>query len=214
MRITVVGDRHTADQLHHEVGAAGGGASRVEHAGDIRVIHQGQSLALGLEPSDHVAGIHPRLQDLERDLATDRLGLVGDENQPESALADLFHQPIRPDPVTDFRWRRASVGRVVIAGHRQVGRLPVEQVVGGMSREQRLDFAPERRVPRTGFFQVGRPVVGARNGQGSGEDGFVGHGSPSQGFLSGLYPPMRNPRAQRTKKILTGADSGWTGWLT
>jgi hypothetical protein len=200
VRITVVGDRHTADQLHHEVGAAGGRASRVEHAGDVRVIHQGQRLALGLEPGDDVAGVHPRLQDLERDLAADRLGLLGHEDQAEAPLTDELHQPVGPDPIADFRSRWAGVGRVVRARECQVGRRPVQRVVGGMSREQRLDFAPEHQVPGTRFFQVGRPVGGARNGQSSGEDGFVDHGSPSQGFSSGLYPPMRKSGRKRTRK--------------
>src|SRR5262249_56058488 len=96
-----------------------------------------------------------------------------------------------------------GVGGVMGARQGEVGRRPVQRVVGGMSREQRLDFAPERRVSGTRFFQVGRPVGGARNGQGSGEDGFVGHGGPSHGFSSGLYPPMRKSRLERTTKSRT-----------
>ena len=106
--VAVVGDRHAADQLHHEVGAAVVRAAGVEHAGDVRVIHQGQRLPLGLEPGDHVARVHPGLEDLERDLAADRLGLLGDEDQAEAALTDVLHQPVWPDPVADFRSRWAA----------------------------------------------------------------------------------------------------------
>src|SRR5262249_21244198 len=152
--------------------------------------------------------VHPRLEYSERDLAADRLGLLGDEDQAEAPLTDELQQPVGPDPVADFRSRWAAVaGCVMIARRCEVGRRPVQRVVRGMSREQRLDFAPERRVSGTRFIQVGLPVGGARNGQGSGEDGFVGHGGPSQGFSSGLYPSMRKSRLERTTKSRTEGKS-------
>ena len=71
--VAVVGDRHAADQFHDEVRPAGVGRAGVEHLGDVRVVHQGQGLPLGLEPGDHLPGVHARLDDLQRDLAADRL---------------------------------------------------------------------------------------------------------------------------------------------
>jgi hypothetical protein len=46
------------------------------------MVHQRERLALGLEPRHHLRGVHPRLDDLERDLAPDRPGLFG---QPDFA---------------------------------------------------------------------------------------------------------------------------------
>ncbi len=160
LSIAELGDRHSPDQFHHEVRAPGPRAAGIQDPRDVRVVHQGQGLAFCLEPGNHVARVHSRLENLQRDLAADGLGLLGNEDQAEPTLTDLLHQPVRPDPVANFRGRRASVGRVVIARDSQVGRRPVQRVVSGMSREQRLDFSPERRVPRTSFFQVRRPVGG------------------------------------------------------
>ena len=41
----------------------------VEHLGDVRVVHQGQRLPLGLEAGDHLPRVHARLDDLQRDHA-------------------------------------------------------------------------------------------------------------------------------------------------
>ncbi len=71
--VAVVGDRHALDQLHDEVGPAGRRRAGVEHLGDVRVVHQRQGLPLGLEAGDDLARVHARLDDLERDLAPDRL---------------------------------------------------------------------------------------------------------------------------------------------
>ena len=46
---------------------------------------------------DHLAGIHAGLDNLERDLAANRLLLLGDENQPHAALANLLHELVRAD---------------------------------------------------------------------------------------------------------------------
>ena len=51
------------------------------------MIHQRHGLPLGLEAGDDLVGVHARLDDLERDLAADRLDLLGDEDQAEAAFA-------------------------------------------------------------------------------------------------------------------------------
>ena len=90
-------DRDALDQLHDEVGASRVGRAGVEDLGDIGMIHHRQRLALGLEPGDHLARIHPRLDDLEGDLAVDRLRLLGHVDDPHPALADLLEQLVRAD---------------------------------------------------------------------------------------------------------------------
>ena len=52
--VAVLGDRDALDQLHDEVRPAVGGRPGVEHLGDVRVVHQGQGLPLGLEPGQHL----------------------------------------------------------------------------------------------------------------------------------------------------------------
>ena len=39
----------------------------------LRMIHHRQRLPLGLEAGDHLPGVHPQLDDLQRDLAADRV---------------------------------------------------------------------------------------------------------------------------------------------
>ena len=95
--VAELGDRHALDQLHHEVRPAGRGRPAVEHPGDVRVVHDRQGLPLGLEPGDHLPRVHPRLEHLQRDLAADRLGLLGHVDDAEPALADLLQQLVRAD---------------------------------------------------------------------------------------------------------------------
>jgi len=71
--VAVLGNGVALDQLHDEVGAARFGGAGVEHAGDIRVVHHGQGLALGLEAGDDGAGVHTELNDLEGDSSGDRV---------------------------------------------------------------------------------------------------------------------------------------------
>ena len=65
--VAVLGDRDALDQLHDEVRPARVGGACVEHPGDVRVVHHGQGLPLGLEAGDDLAGVHARLDDLEGD---------------------------------------------------------------------------------------------------------------------------------------------------
>jgi hypothetical protein len=52
-------------------------------------------LTLGLEPGDHLPRVHPRLEHLQGDLATDGVGLLGHED-PEPALPDTATWCWRP----------------------------------------------------------------------------------------------------------------------
>ena len=69
----------------------------VEHAGDVGVVHHRQGLPLGLEAGDHLPGVHARLDDLERDPALDRLGLLGHEDDAHAPFADLLQQLVGAD---------------------------------------------------------------------------------------------------------------------
>jgi hypothetical protein len=86
--VAKVGDGDALDQLHDEVRPARVGRPAVEDLGNVGVVHQRQRLPLRLEAGDDGAGVHARLDDLQRYLAADRLLLLGDEHQPHAALAD------------------------------------------------------------------------------------------------------------------------------
>ena len=69
------------------------------------VIHHGQRLPLGLESSDDLARVHADLEDLERDGATHRLGLLGAPNGTEAALANHPEQAVAVDRLAAIRTR-------------------------------------------------------------------------------------------------------------
>ena len=91
------GDRDALDQLHHEVGPARVGGAGVEDLGDVRVVHQGQGLAFGPEPGEHLAAVHAGLDELERDGAPHRLGLLGHVDGAHAPLADRLEELVRAD---------------------------------------------------------------------------------------------------------------------
>ena len=95
--VAVLGDRHAVDQLHDEVGPAPRGGPGVEDAGDVDMIHHCQGLPLGLEAGDDLPAVHPRLDDLERDPAPYRLGLLGHVDRAHAALADPLEEFVGPD---------------------------------------------------------------------------------------------------------------------
>ena len=88
--VAVLGDRHAVDQLHDEVRPARFRGPGVEDAGDVDMVHHGQGLTLGLEAGDDLAAVHAGLDDLERHLALDGLGLLGHPDRAHAALADLL----------------------------------------------------------------------------------------------------------------------------
>ncbi|HNB81428.1 MAG TPA: CoA transferase subunit A [Chitinophagaceae bacterium] len=90
--VAVIGDALALDQFHHEVGAACVRCAAVEHAGDVRMVHQRQRLALGLEAGHDFLRVHAQLEDLQRDLAAHRLRLLRHPDGAEAAFADRFQQ--------------------------------------------------------------------------------------------------------------------------
>ena len=93
--VAILGDGHAVDQLHDEVRPAGFRGPAVEDAGDVDVIHHRQGLPLRLEAGDDLLRVHAGLDDLESDLALDRLRLLGHEDDAHAALADLLQGACR-----------------------------------------------------------------------------------------------------------------------
>ena len=115
VRVAELGDRLARHQLHHEVGPAGVGGAGVEDLGDVGMVHQRQRLALLLEAGDDLHGVHPQLDDLERDAARHRLALLGEEDGAEAAVADRLDQRVAADDgaraLGERCEARASAGR-------------------------------------------------------------------------------------------------------
>ncbi len=76
--IAIVSDRHAGDQFHHEERLTGVGRATVVDAGAVGMVHQRQCLSLGVEPGNDGSRIHADLDQLERHVAEDGLGLVGE----------------------------------------------------------------------------------------------------------------------------------------
>ena len=95
--VAVEGDGLPLDVFHGEIGEAPRRLAGVEDLGDGRVVHQGERLTLRPEAGHDLFGVKPRLDELERDLAADRLGLLGEPDLPHPSLAYLLEEAISVD---------------------------------------------------------------------------------------------------------------------
>ena len=113
------------------------------------MIHDRQRLPLGLEAGHHLLGVHARLEDLQRDLATDRLLLLGHEDDAETTLANLLQQLVGPDD-------RAGAFGGHIGRYRRNRRARGEKAVGlRVSRQEPLDTPPQVGVIAADPVKVG-----------------------------------------------------------
>ena len=56
------------------------------------MVHHRQRLAFRLEPGDDLLGVHPQLDDLQRDAPAHRLRLLGHIDHAAAAFADFLQQ--------------------------------------------------------------------------------------------------------------------------
>ena len=108
--VAVVRDRHALGRAPSRRTADCSRGAAVEDAGDVGVIHQGQRLTLGVEPGQDGARIHTDLDQLESDLALDRLDLIGAVDGAHPAFAEDVSErvPARDDPAREEASRRVS----------------------------------------------------------------------------------------------------------
>ena len=165
------------------------GRAGVEHLGDVRVVHQGQRLPLGLEAGEDLLRVHPGLDELERDQSFDRLGLLGHPDRAHAALADLFEQLVLPgnDAAGDVGWivDRARAGEVGGGS----GWLE-ESTEFRFRGEKRLDAGAKFRIDAADAVQV-RDAFGHRPAVAGGQKdrfnaGELGH----DGTPRGMSPPQ------------------------
>src|SRR5262249_51133329 len=118
---------------------------------------------------------------LQRHLAAYGLGLLGQEDDAEAALADLLQQLVWADD----RARPLAAGRPVGG----FGRGFEETAHLLMRLEQTFDMPLQRRSARTGAIQVGRPPVRVGEDQGGVEDLAFVHGGHPWGSGRSALPP-------------------------
>jgi hypothetical protein len=90
--VAVACDRHAIDQLHGEVRPALSRGARVENTRDVWVIHHRQRLPLALEARDHLAAVHPGLDDLERHVPAKWVRLLSVVDHAHAAFPDRLYQ--------------------------------------------------------------------------------------------------------------------------
>ncbi len=115
--VAVAGDALARDQLHREEGAARVGRAGVEDAGDVRVVHHRERLALQLEAGDDALGVHAEADDLQRDLPAHRLFLFGEVNHAAAPLPQPPDDAVAADARGVLRGRRRALpGGAVVRG--------------------------------------------------------------------------------------------------
>src|SRR5262249_41798636 len=112
-------------------------------------------LPLGLEAGNDLARVHARLENLQGDLAAERLLLLGHEDDAEAAFADLLQQLVRPD----HRAGAFADGGGIDRGDGLEGWGVAEQELPRrlIGPDQPLDPRPPAGVPGAGPIEEGRP---------------------------------------------------------
>ncbi len=162
-------DRDALDQLHHEVGPAGVGGAGVEDPGDVRVVHQGQGLALGAEPRQHLPRVHAGLDELECDGAPHRLGLLRHVDRAHTPLTDGLQELVRAD---DDAWA-FTIG--LIPGRVGPGNTLEEAPRPVVRFEQQFNTMAQLGVMGTNLIQVSSAFFGRLLLDSSHEDRFFVH---------------------------------------
>ena len=97
--VAVLRDADAPHQFHHEIWPAQIGGARIQHLGDVRMIHHRQRLPLRLEPRDHRLGVHPQLDDLQRD-----------RRRTGSVCSATYTTPQPPSPIRSINLYRPTSG--------------------------------------------------------------------------------------------------------
>ena len=92
-------------QFHHEIGPARLGRARIQHLGDVRMIHHRQRLPLRLEPRDHRLVSIPSLMTFS---ATRR--------RTGSVCSAIYTTPQPPSPIRSSNLYRPSVWPTASSG--------------------------------------------------------------------------------------------------
>jgi hypothetical protein len=137
----------------------------VQDLGDVRVVHQGQRLAFGLEAGDHGPGVHAELDDLEGDTLVEGHGLIGHIDHAHATFAQFLQELVLADHGA------GAFGDVDVFG--AVARFGGKGGLGaGMGLEQAFDGGAEFGVGAAGAFEVAGALRGRVEFEGAMEDVF------------------------------------------
>ena len=81
------------------------------------MIHHGKGLPLRLEPRHDLRRVHAGFDDLQRNLAADRVRLLSEPDFAHAAFAHALQQAIGPDEGDCARCRRLHLSDVIEARH-------------------------------------------------------------------------------------------------
>jgi hypothetical protein len=162
--VAVIRDLDTAHEFHDEVGPPRGSRPGIEHPGNIRVLHDGQGLALGLEAGNDRFGVHARSEHFQGDRATHRFFLLGLKDRAHSSFANFLEQPVWPDPIggcSSAPWIEEIVrcpGSAVRDPRNlaDINRGPLQELVRPMIAEERFDRLTQPAIRATGLVQERR----------------------------------------------------------
>ena len=117
------------------------------------MVHQSQGLPLRLEAGNYLPGVHAGLDELDRDQALDRFGLLGHPDRAHAALADLFEQLVRADDHAGELGNRRDVDSRSLGGRRRLQEAAGLVVLG----EQGRKALPQVGVPPAGALEERGP---------------------------------------------------------
>ena len=102
IRVAILRNPNSANQLHYEIRAASQGCPAVQHARNAGMIHQCERLTFRFEPGHDALGVHAQLDHLERDMAPDGFALLSPINDAEAPLADFLQESVSADRVANL----------------------------------------------------------------------------------------------------------------
>jgi hypothetical protein len=113
--IAIVSDRDASNQFHNEERPASVGRTPIQHLGYVRVIHQGERLALRFKAGNNRPRVHAELNHLHGHSSADWLLLLRQVNHTTPSLADLLEHSVATyalpeDLVHDFLLTRLKTG--------------------------------------------------------------------------------------------------------
>jgi len=109
--VTMLSDGHAGHEFHDKIGPASFCRSGVIDARDVRMIEKRQRLPLGLEAGNHLLGVHPRLDDLQCDLALQGDLLLGTVHHPHAAFTQDTEKLVVANPPAGLRRPRLQRDR-------------------------------------------------------------------------------------------------------
>ncbi len=187
--------RRAVDQLHDEERLTRRCEAAVEHLGDVGMVHHRQRLPLLLESLEHGFRVHPGDDQLERDPALDRLGLLGGPDLSHAAFADFLPERVttRDDDAGLVVRRHVGGGgyypraRGVVeaevrtgkarAGIHGLGRGPVEEIARLFVSRQQCKGGHQEFGPTCARLLEEGSALFQRSGQSFIEQRFFVHGA-------------------------------------